>query len=227
MGRVRPLHGQRGEALVVRRGDEKRVAPQRFKIQRRVAGQPVVRPGVQDGEIQPAAEQTALHLVGRFLADAHLDAGVLPVKRGQHARQMRCRQIVGDAHGHAPLRQRALLVDLRFKRRVDAQHLAGHAIIFLARVGQHQPTGGAREQPRAELLLEGHHTMAQRRLGDKQLLRGAGHALFVRDGLDVKQFSGGHGVSSCGGFRGKGFGRARAARGARKARKKRRTGFDR
>ena len=134
---------------------------------------------------------------------------------------------VGDAHGHAPLRQRAFLVDLRFKRRVDAQHLAGHAIILFARVGQHQPAGGARKQPRAELLLEGHHTMAQRRLGDKKLLRGAGHALFVRDGLDVKQFSGGHGVSSCGGFRGKGFGRARAARGARKARKKRRTGFDR
>ena len=220
MGRVRPLHGQRGEALVVRRGDEKRVAPQCFKIQRGVAGQPVVRPGVQDGEIQPAAEQTALHLVGRFLADAHLDAGVLPVKRGQHARQMcRC-QIVGDAHGHAPLRQRALLVDLRFKRRVDAQHLAGHAIIFLARVGQHQPAGGARKQPRAELLLEGHHTMAQRRLGDKQLLRGAGHALFVRDGLDVKQFSGGHGVSSCGGVQGEGVRSGASSAGSAKSAKK-------
>ena len=195
----------------MRRGDEKRVAPQRFKIQRRVAGQPVVRPGVQDGEIQPAAQQTALHLVGRLLADAHLDAGVLPVKRGQHARQVR---------RHAPLRQRALLVDLRFKRRVNAQHLAGHAIIFLARVGQHQPAGGAREQPRAELLLEGHHAMAQRRLGDKQLLRGAGHALFIRDGLDVKQFSGGHGVSSCGvqgeGVR-SGASSAGSARSAKKA----------
>ena len=181
---------------VGRRGDEKRVARQRFKFQRRVARHAVVRPRVQNGKIQPAAEQAALHLIGRLLTDAHFDARMLPVERGQHPRQVRRRQIIGDAYGHAALSQRALFADFGFKRRVDAQHFAGHAVIFFARISQHQPAGSAREQPRAELLLDVHHAMAQRRLGDEQLLRGAGHAALVGNGLDIEQFSGGHAFTS-------------------------------
>ena len=57
--------------------------------------------------------------------------------------------------------QLAFLADLRFKRGVHAQHLAGHAVIPLAGVGERQAAGGAPEEPRAQLLFDGAHAMAQ------------------------------------------------------------------
>lgn len=84
---------------VGRRSDIEWVVIEHIADEHGIIRNAVIRSGVHDGEIQLTAEQTALNLVGRFLADANLNAGVFPVKRGQDARQMRCRQVVGDAYG--------------------------------------------------------------------------------------------------------------------------------
>ena len=68
--------------------------------------------------------------------------------------------------------------------RDPVERVADHVEIFAAGLGDHQPLALAIEKLEAELGFERLHLVADRALGDAELLRGPGEALVAGGGLE-------------------------------------------
>jgi hypothetical protein len=83
----------------------------------------------------------------------------------------------------------AQLVDLLASGVDLRQDAAGASGDRLPRVGRRDATAGALEQRRPEFGLEAADLVRQRRLGEVELLRGAGEVAMPRDRLHTSQLS--------------------------------------
>ena len=138
--------------------------------------------GKADGAIEVLAREVDAPLRRRH---AHLDLGML----GLEAMQARRQPAQREGRDQADIQRAGIGLA------ADALQRIGHAVEGVAQIGQQrlafagdlEPARAAHEQRHAEPLLERLHLVADRRLGDVQLLGGVRETCVTGGGLEGAQ----------------------------------------
>src|ERR1700687_5266356 len=126
---------------------------------------------IANGEVDALAIEIEYPVVG---GDEYVDIRMPFPKPRQPRQQPQCGK--RDRGGDRQRRCRLLAADLGHRTGKLIEHRLRRHLQHLARLGQSKRAMPALEQGRAKLLLEYLHLPRQRRLGEKQLITGAGEA---------------------------------------------------
>ena len=152
--------------------------------------------GDHDGDVELAADQQVLEVVAIVLDGRHLDGGmgaaITGEKIGEH--------VAGDQRGDAELQPAGgdlfAIEEGAPRVRHVGEDLGCVAQELMALVGDVQPARMALEQRDAEIALQLLDRLGDRRLRDRQILRGARNSALLGDGDEILQLPDGEGHGS-------------------------------
>jgi hypothetical protein len=143
----------------------------------------------REGDIEAPVVEHVEHPLGGAFADAHLDVGELGGERRQDRGDVELPAEQQGSHGQAAADQAAQLLHLSEQRLALGQDGAGARGDERPSLGRLHRARRPSKQLDPELLLEALNLMGHRRLGDVELVGGAGEVSVAGDGLEVAELA--------------------------------------